>query len=333
MKIDLAIVGQGAVTPAGVGVNALLAGQPAPQPTAQPGDPKTTWPVLRVDLKDPAFARWQKEPRLRRASPLTYFMVEAADQALRETSPEDRAQTGLIVALSAGCLAYSRRFFETIIRQGQRAASPALFPETVFNTPGSHVAAVLGLNGAVYALVGDEAAWIAALKTAAVWLRRDRVRQVLVIGVEEFDPLVLDAYRSARWLRRDGFLTSEGAAAALVRPAGAGDSLVIAEAHEGPVYRSRAEATQAARELFRGIDPALPCHRTAGHNWFASREREAARGRPVFSSCTDSYLGEAFTASAAWQTLRAAAALKTGRGILPVWGLNHRVGLLELEAR
>src|SRR6201999_2236874 len=104
--------------------------------------------------------------------------------------------------------------FEGILKHGQRTASPALFPETVFNSPGSHVAAVLGMNGAVYALVGDETAWIGALKTASVWLRRGRVKQVVVMGVEEFDPLVLDAYRSSRWLRESaGFLTSEGAAA------------------------------------------------------------------------------------------------------------------------
>jgi hypothetical protein len=332
MKIDLAIIGQGAVTPAGIGVKALHASEPTPQETYQLGEPKATWPVLRVDLKDPAFARWQKEPRLRRASPLTYFMIEAADQALRGVPADERAQTGLVVALSAGCLAYSRRFFEGIIKQGQRAASPALFPETVFNTPGSHVAAVLGLNGAVYALAGDETAWIGALKTAAGWLRRGRVRQVIVMGVEEFDPLVLDAYRSARWLR-GGFRASEGAAAVLVRPAGPTDSLTITEAREGAVYRSRPEATRAAMELLRETDPALPCYRTAGRNWFANREKEATRDRPVFSSCAAPYLGEAFTASAAWQTLRAGAALETGRGILPLWGLNHRVGLLELQRR
>ncbi len=79
---------------------------------------------------------------------------------------------------------------------------------------------MLGLNGAAYALVGDESAWVSALKTASIWLKQGRVRQVLVLGAEEFDPLVLDAYRSARWLRRKdraGFLTSEGAAGILVR--------------------------------------------------------------------------------------------------------------------
>ena len=333
MKVDLAIAGQGAVTPAGVGVETLFLGTPKPHMTATLGEPKREFPVLRVDLKDAAFARWQSEPRLRRVSPITFFMVEAAAQALRGMAAGDRAQTGLIVALSAGCLLYSRRFFEGILTNGRRAASPALFPETVFNSPGSHVASVLGLNGAVYALCGDESAWVGALKTAAVWLRRGRVRQVIVMGVEEFDPLALDAYRCARWLRRPGFLASEGAAALLVRAARPGDALVISEAHETPPYRSSAEARFAAGELFTGIDELIPCHRSARNTWAESLEADATEGRPEFSAAPPPYLGLAFTASAAWETIRAARTLTAPRGLVPIWGLNHRFGRLDLTRR
>jgi hypothetical protein len=332
MNVDLAIIGQGAVTPAGVGVEGLFGSEPKPQSAEPLGEPKKSWPVLRVDLKDPAFARWQKEPRLRRASPLTFFMVEAAEQALQGLSATDRAETGLIVALSAGCLVYSRRFYQGILKDGQRTASPALFPETVFNSPGSHVASVLGLNGAVYALCGDESAWIGALKTASVWLKRGRVRQVLVMGVEEFDPLVLDAYRSARWLRHPGFLTSEGAAALLVRAARPEDSQVIATAHEGTPYRTREEAAFAAGELVCGVDSSWPCHRTARGTWVEPLERDVTADRPEFSASLP-HLGTAFTASAAWETIRAARALKAPRGLLPLWGLTHRFGRLELQRR
>ncbi len=333
MKTELAIIGKGAVTPAGVGVDALRATAPKPQMTATLGEPKVEAPVLRVDLKDPAFTRWQKEPRLRRASPMTFFMVDAAEQALRGMAAGDRAQTGLVVVLSTGCLVYSRRFYEGILRNGRRAASPALFPETVFNSPGSHVASVLGLNGAVDALCGDESAWISGLKSAAIWLRRGRVKQVIVMGVDEFDPLALDAYRCARWLRRPGFLPSEGAAALLVRAARPGDKLVISHAHEGLPYRTRAEASFAAGELLNGLDATIPCYRTARQTWMGKLEREATEGRPEFSAAAPPYLGCAFTATIAWETLRAAATLDAPRGLVPIWGLNHRVGYLELENR
>jgi hypothetical protein len=302
-----------------------------------PGEPGRPWPVLRVDLNDPAFARWQREPRLRRASSMTFFLVEAAEQALAGVSPADRAETGLIVAFSAGCVGYSRRFFEDIVTRGQRSASPALFPETVFNSPVSHIASVLGLNGAAYALVGDETAWVAALRTASVWLRRGRVARVLVLGAEEFDPLVLDAYRSARWLRRqnpaNGFLASEGAAGILVRTAVPEDAQIIATARDGLIYRTKKEASAAAERLLAECDPALPCYRSARRNWLGALEEKTTENRTVVPLGNQPYLGEAFTASAAWHTLRALACLdhQLPRILLPVWGLNHQLGLFELE--
>jgi 3-oxoacyl-(acyl-carrier-protein) synthase len=335
MNINLAIIGQGAVTPAGVGIDALLHREPVAAAVAPLGAPEQTWPVLRVDLKDPAFARWQREPRLRRASPITFFLVEAAEQALAGISAADRAKTGLIVAYSAGCLVYSRRFFEGILKQGQRTASPALFPETVFNSPASHVAAVLGLNGAAYALVGDETAWVAALQTASVWLRQERVEQVLVLGAEEFDPVVLDAYRSARWLRRQnratGFLTSEGAAGILVRRAGPEDARQITAALDGFIYRTKKQASVAAENLLHSYDSAPPSYQTAQRNWLGPVEAAiCANGARVATA--HPYLGEAFTASAAWHTIRALHHLgpETPRILVPVWGLNHQLGSLEL---
>ncbi len=335
MKIDLAVIGQGAVSPAGVGLEALLSREPVAASVSPLGHPGETWPVLRVDLKDPAFARWQREARLRRVSPITFFLVEAAEQALAGVSPADRAQTGIIVAFSAGCLAYTHRFFEGILQQGQKTASPALFPETVFNSPVSHVASVLGLDGAAYALVGDETAWVTALITASVWLRQERVRQVLVLGAEEFDPLVLNAYRSARWLRKNsanGFLTSEGAGGILVRAARPEDTRLITQARDGWNYRTRKEAAVAAECLLRASEPKIPYFPTARHNWLGSLEKAAGGQRPVALHEQQPYPGEAFTASAAWHTLRALNCLgpELPQLLLPVWGLNHQFGSLEL---
>jgi 3-oxoacyl-(acyl-carrier-protein) synthase len=49
---------------------------------------------------------------------------------------------------------------------GASAASPLLFPETVFNAPASHLAAILGITGASYTLVGDGAVGVLALRMA-----------------------------------------------------------------------------------------------------------------------------------------------------------------------
>ena len=335
MKLDLAVIGQGAVSPAGIGVFALRKNHPVPELTPEVRRPAVKWPVLRFDLKSPELQRWQREPRLRRSSPITLFLIEAAEQALAGVSPEDRARTGLIIAYSTGCLLYSRRFFQGMIREGRNLASPALFPETVFNSPGSHVASALKLNGAVYALVGDETAWLAALTTAALWLRRERVSQVLVLGADEFDPLTLDAYNSARWLSisKTCFLPSEGAGALLVRPATPGNNRIITALHDGYIYRTPRQAASAAENLFRSLDPKLPIVPTAQGTWLAATEEKMLQNRSLICTKDAPRLGHAFTASAAWNILRGLDQLSAQTPVLnlPLWGLNQQLGALELS--
>jgi len=337
MKTNLAVIGQGAVTPAGVGLAALLHGNPTETMTPLVSRSDRSWPVFRVNLKDPAFERWQKEPRLRRASPISFFLVEAAEQALAGLDASQRAETGLVIAFSTGCLAYSRRFFEAIATQGQKAASPALFPETVFNSPLSHVAATLRLEGAAYALVGDETAWIAALKTAWLWLEQERVKQVLVLGAEEFDSASLDAYQNAGWLRdcnpESTFIPSEGAAGLLVRKAGSDDHAIISQMDDGFIYRSKSQALAAGRRCLQQFDSNLPCFKSAQHNWLGDIERTLAQKHISSSTSTEQiYLGEGSTASAAWNTLRALASFDGDniRLLVPIWGMTHQIGALEM---
>jgi len=337
MKTDLAIIGQGAVTPAGVGLDALLRGNPVETLVPLVSRPDRQWPVYKINLKDPALERWQKEPRLRRASPITYFLVEAAEQALAGLDASARAQTGLVVAFSTGCLAYSRRFFESIVTQGQKSASPALFPETVFNSPVSHVAATLRLEGAAYALAGDETAWIAALRTAWLWLEQGRCKQVLVMGAEEFDSASLDAYQNAGWLRQreaaQRFVPSEGAAGVLVRKAGPEDSTVLAQIEDGFIYRSKPQALAAGRRCLAEFEAKTSCFLSAQHQWLKDVEQSLVRDRQTKESAI--YLGEASTASAAWNTLRACSLLDSENAsmLFPVWGSTHQVGAVALEKK
>ena len=338
MRTDLAVLGQGAVTPAGVGIINLLQSKPVETMIPLTSRPDRQWPVFRVNLNDPAFDPWKKEPRLRRASSVSYFLVEAAAQALAGIEASERAQTGLVIAFSTGCLAYSRRFFESIITVGQKSASPAIFPETVFNSPSSHVAAVLGLQGSAYALVGDETSWIAALKTASLWLEQDRVNQVLVLGAEEFDSASLDAYQNARWLSRgkliSAFVPSEGSAGLLVRKARPGDLKIISQMEDGFIFRSPRQALSAGSRCLQLFDSDLPCYLSAQRNWLGPTEQKLTHNRPP---CPDvypqPYLGEAGTASSAWNTLRALALLEKPipRLLVPTWGNTHQIGALEIK--
>lgn len=335
MKTDLAVIGQGVVCPAGIGMDALLHGHPSETQTPFVSRPDRQWPTFRVNLKDPALQRWQKEPRLRRASPISYFLVEAAEQALADLDAAERAQTGLLVAFSTGCLAYSRRFFESIVTEGQKSASPMLFPETVFNSPISHVASVLRLEGTAYALCGDETAWIGALKTAWLWLEQERVKQVLVLGAEEFESASLDAYQSAGWLKRQPpFIPAEGAAAVLVRRAQPGDTKIISQLEDGFIYRSKTEAVAATQRCRQNFDSSLSGYENPQRHWLNDVEKQFIQSRHP-STSEQTYLGEATTASIAWNTLRALALLpqRQARLLFPVLGKTHQIGALQIEIK
>jgi len=72
--------------------------------------------------------------------------------------------------------------------------------------------------------------------------------------------------------------------------------------------------------------------KTAQHNWFSEIESELHRAHGLTSPPALPYCGEAFTASAAWNTLRATAlvARSGGRLLQPVWGLNEQCSALLL---
>ena len=133
---------------------------------------------------------------------------------------------------------------KVLLRDGPRFASPNLFPETVFNSPTSHVAAVLGVAGPCYSLVGDDAAWVSAIRVAASWLATGSVDHALVIGAVELDPIVIDAFVTAGWLpphEQTGYVPGEGAGALLLRRSRTGqDNLRIVQLADGFTYRQPA---------------------------------------------------------------------------------------------
>ena len=113
------------------------------------------------------------------------------------------------------------------MKQGANAASPLLFPETVYNAPASHLAAMLGVDGATYTLVGDGTVGLQALEFGAQLIATGDADDVLVVAAEELDWILFEAHRAWRLIAQggDGVLEkwtgscaplSEGAAAVLL---------------------------------------------------------------------------------------------------------------------
>jgi 3-oxoacyl-(acyl-carrier-protein) synthase len=219
---------------------------------------------------------------------------------------------------------YTKRFFHDIVETGAQSASPLLFPETVFNAPASHLAAILGITGTSYTLVGDGAVGILALKMAEDLMQSEALDYCLVVGAEEVDWLLCGAYNKWRLLRPQppiepffrsprGMILSEGAGAVLLGRKG---KVAIERISAGGDYPRQKDASAWLRKVFRELEPKEPSLLIASANGtfvdLAELEAASAELPDTLIYSLKAALGESVGASALWQIIAGAQALLTG---------------------
>ena len=326
--MSLAIAGMGWVTPLGSGVDSvwerLLHGDEASTTTISEEVGDRSYNVFRVPesaLRDAA------HPRLRRASAISRFAAAAGLEALRAASVKLDSQhaerTALIFAISNGGVIYTKRFYRDIVNEGAQSASPLLFPETVFNAPASHLAAILGISGATYTLVGDGAVGLLAIKMAEDLMANEAIDHCLVVGTEEIDWLLCDAYRRWRLLRaappiepfsrqKLGMILSEGAGAIVLARDG---PLTIECAHPGGYFAKRAEAVEILNRILCDLGQSEIDFVVSSANGTFVDEAECRAlkaGDPnAFVYTAKPALGESVGAAGLWQVILAAQALRS----------------------
>jgi 3-oxoacyl-(acyl-carrier-protein) synthase len=341
--MSLAIAGMGWVTPLGSGVDAvweqLLAGTQASATTVSEEFADRVYSAFRVPE---SALKGISHPRLRRASAISRFAAAAGLHALESAGLKLDSQTAeriaLIFAISNGGVIYTKRFYRDIVNTGAQAASPLLFPETVFNAPASHLAAILGLTGATYTLVGDGAVGLAAIKMAEELMQNEALDYCLVVGTEEIDWLLCDAYRRWRLLRPEppiepyseqnhGIILSEGAGAIVLARSG---FVGIECAHSGGCFAKRAQAEEILKGILRDLGQAqIDFVISSANGTFIDRAESQAlqevvpyalvyTGKPA--------LGESVGAAGLWQIILAAQALSS-KEIPPVLHADHGVRL------
>ena len=339
------------VTPLGSGVDfvwqRLLNGERAPIETLQDEQTGAKYLAHRVPLD--AIQNLPPHPRLRRASAISRFAAAAGLGAIAEARERpDLARTALVFAISNGGVIYTRRFFAEIVKSGAQSASPLLFPETVFNAPASHLAAILGVSGSSYTIVGDGAVGILALKAADDLLASTACDACLVVAAEEIDPLVCEAYRQWRLLRdprrpgsERGMIVSEGAGAVLLQR-GSGDYEIV-KIDAGTNFFRRAEAAKKLRQTVDrlGETPRACCVGSA-NGTFVDRVERSALGENAKVYSPKFALGDSIGASVLWQLIVAAQALRTeklpetpepvrgSRALVLACGVNQQLGGLAL---
>jgi 3-oxoacyl-(acyl-carrier-protein) synthase len=326
--MSLAIAGMGWVTPLGSGVDSvwdqLLHGHEASATTVSEQFADRSYCVFRVP--ESAIAGFA-HPRLRRASVISRFAAVAGLDALRtagvESGSQDGERTALIFAISNGGVIYTKRFYSNVVELGAQSASPLLFPETVFNAPASHLAAILGITGATYTLVGDGAVGLAAIKMAEDLMANESLDYCLVVGTEEVDWLLCDAYRRWRLLRlappiepfsahQRGMILSEGAGAILFAREG---PFRIECAHPGGCFTKRAEAGKILKQILSDLNDAqIDVIISSANGTFVDQAESEGVGRIVPDAhvyTAKPALGESVGAAALWQVILAAQALRS----------------------
>ena len=146
----------------------------------------------------------------------------------------------------------------------------------MYNAPASHLAALLGIDGASYTLVGVASVGLAAMKFAEQLLDTGDLAQVVVVGSEEIDWVVCAAYGDWRLARSTpegrGALLAEGAAAVVLARAG---RMKVAAQHDGVSVFRRTEAVRAVDRVFADLGAADVVIGSANGTYVDRAERAA----------------------------------------------------------
>ncbi len=330
------VKGCGAVSPAGWGAKPLCQAlaraeplpvrelaRPAPDASTPQGQVATLpgWgqhvPLaskpLRVRTVPPPGQKpaFMGHPRLRRTSPITQYTVAAALEALGPDAARVRdgsLRLGIVFCVMAGCVNYSRRFYDEILKD-PATASPLVFPETVLNAPASHLASFLGTSAINYTLVGDPGAFLQGLALGADWLVTQQVDACLVLAAEEIDWLVAEATN----LFSPEAILSEGAGALYLGSAPAPIPITLRAITDAQLFwdrQTRAAAAQRARMAVPSIEgQGVLCDGCQGNPKTDLAELTAWSDWAGRRISPKRILGEAFTATAAWQCIAAVDAL------------------------
>jgi 3-oxoacyl-(acyl-carrier-protein) synthase len=357
--MSLAIAGMGWVTPLGNSVDAvwerLLRGDEASATSISEQFADRSYSAFRVPE---SAVTGLAHPRLRRASVISRFAATAGLEALQaagvKVDSQNAGRIALIFAISNGGVIYTKRFYRDVVETGAQSASPLLFPETVFNAPASHLAAILGVTGTTYTVVGDGAVGLLAIKMAEDVMMDKSLDYCLVVGTEEIDWLLCDAYRRWRLLRsappiepfckqKRGMILSEGAGAIVLArlprrsAAEAGEgSITIECAHPGGCYGKRAEAEEILKRIVRDLSQVkVDFVISSANGTFIDQAEQGALEQVIPDAviyAAKPALGESGGASGLWQVILGVQALRH-RELPPVLHADSAVSLRLARSR
>ena len=219
MSGRVVITGAGAVTPLGVGADALLDRWIAGECGIADG-------LGRCDDFEPTDHLTRKEAR--RADRFTQFAVVAAEEALANAGldgegPPDPDRTGCVIGTGIGGLGSLEEQVGVLRDRGPGAVSPLSVPLMMGNAAAAAVAMRHGIHGQTFGVVSACAAGAHAVGAAMRMIRAGDADTVVCGGAEAtLTPIAIAAFGSMAATsesgisrpfdaRRDGFVMGEGA--------------------------------------------------------------------------------------------------------------------------
>ncbi len=174
--------------------------------------------------------------KTRRLDRLSVWSLVAAHLALQDAridlEKEDRSRFAVVFGTGYGCIELTEAYFKSVAGFGYAKADPIVFPETLDNSPASHVARVLGLRGPNITLSCRGVSGESALIQGASLLRDGEADRVLVLAGDTLSRPLYEWFDAARVLsdacyadrpepasplaRGTGFVPGEGLAAIVI---------------------------------------------------------------------------------------------------------------------
>ncbi len=236
----VAVTAAGAVTPAGRGVDALVARIADPAP----------WPMLSEETLAPLLDR----ARTRRLALLPRLMIAAVrDLAERAGLTADELRgIPLLAANWCGAADFTERYYRDLVRSGIDLANPMLFAESVPNIGSAQCSLAFGITAPSLSVIGRRTAGLEALLLVGARFETGEWDHAIIVAAEEEHPIV--ARTLSRCATREVPLRS-GAVALLVERASAQTALCTVDDVIGRTVplSARGSAQALASSLASGL--------------------------------------------------------------------------------
>jgi 3-oxoacyl-[acyl-carrier-protein] synthase II len=158
------------------------------------------------------------------------------EDANLDLKTEDLSRIAVVLGTGFGCIELTEAFFQSMAANGYAKADPISFPESLTNSPASHVARVFGLRGPNLTLSHKRVSGEQAIMQAAVLLRSGQADVAIALAGDVLTRTMFEWFEAAGVLSkacfsqtsapvpfspdRDGFVPGENATAVVMELAG-----------------------------------------------------------------------------------------------------------------